>query len=108
VEDGGSLGTSNNNYFFSPYRANHIYANGSMRSLASWRSVSGKDANSKEHWFTLTPGVSPNSRIFYNDTAQVMTIDLGTTLYKDLDQNNVSGSLILQPYQSRVLIIVSG
>ena len=44
------------------------------------------------------------SRIFYNDTPEVKEIDLGTKLYLDLDQNEVKGSLTLQPYTSQVLI----
>lgn len=98
------LGTSNNNYFFSPYLANHIRTASTDRSLASWQSYSGKDSASVEHWFTLSSGDPPKSRIFYNDTPQVKIISLGGYQYEDLDQNLVSGSLILQPYRSRVLI----
>jgi uncharacterized repeat protein (TIGR01451 family) len=104
VEEIGNLGTSNNNYFFNPYRANHIYGIGNMRSLASWKSASGKDAASKEHWYTQPTGEPPKSHIFYNDTAQTKVVDLGNILYKDLDQNPVSGSISLVPYSSRILI----
>ncbi|PKN93179.1 MAG: hypothetical protein CVU44_12180 [Chloroflexi bacterium HGW-Chloroflexi-6] len=102
-----NLGTSNNNYFFSPYKASHISASGA-KSLATWRTFSGKDGASKEHWFTLNPADPPNSQIFYNDTSQAETINLGSTLYKDLNQNNISGELTLQPYQSKILIVSDG
>lgn len=101
----GRLGTSNNNYFFQPVNASHIYA-GANYTLASWRGASGKDGNSKEHWYTQPSGEAPKSVIFYNDTAQNKVVDLGYTLYKDLDQNPVSGSITLAPYASRVLVKV--
>jgi len=97
------LGSSDRNYFFNPYWASNIYASGN-RTLAQWQTYSGKDANSKAAWFSQSPGEPPRSRIFYNDTAQVMVIPLGTSLYLDLDQNEVKGSLTLQPFTSRVLV----
>jgi uncharacterized repeat protein (TIGR01451 family) len=103
LEDPSRLGSSDRNYFFSPYEADHIRANGD-RSLASWQGYSGKDGSSKESWFTLGAGEAPLSRILYNDTAQVAEIDLGTARYLDLDQNGWVGSISLQPYTSRILI----
>ena len=102
-----NLGTSNNNYFFSPYKANHISASGA-KSLAAWQTFSGKDGNSEEHWFTLSSGTPANSEIFYNDTDQVKIISLGSMVYKDLNQNHIFGSLTLQPYQSKVLVVSDG
>jgi uncharacterized repeat protein (TIGR01451 family) len=103
VSASSQLGSSDYNYFFSPYRENHIHVDGD-RSLVEWQVFSGKDVNSLEHWFTLEPGDPPKSKIFYNDTAQPKNISLGNVLYKDLDQNLVSGSLTLPPYQSQILI----
>jgi uncharacterized repeat protein (TIGR01451 family) len=97
------LGTSNNNSFFSPYRAKHIRVSGD-KTLAEWKTYSGKDSNSSEHWYTQPAGEAPKSRIFYNDTAQTQTIDLGNVLYKGLDQTPVSGSITLAAYTSRILI----
>jgi uncharacterized repeat protein (TIGR01451 family) len=102
--DSGRLGTSEGNYFFNPYLAQHIQV-GNAYSLAEWQAASGKDASSKEAWFSLSPGTSPNSVIFYNDTSVTKDINLGYILYLDLDQNPVYGSLALQPYQSKVLVI---
>jgi parallel beta-helix repeat protein len=97
------IGTSNNNYFFNPYWANHISASGD-RTLSSWQSYSGKDGASVEHWFTLNPGDPPLSRIFYNDTKAPLVIDLGERKYLDRDQNQVQGLITLQPFESIVLI----
>ena len=98
-----NLGISTDNYFFSPYKGNHISASGA-KSLASWQAFSGKDGNSHEHWFTLNSGDPPNSQIFYNETGQTQTINLGSAIYKDLNQNYIWGDLTLLPYQSKVLI----
>jgi uncharacterized repeat protein (TIGR01451 family) len=97
------MAKSDGNYFFNPYRTNHISVNGTY-SLAGWHAASGHDAASVENWFTLQPGDPPNSHLFYNDMDQPVTIDLGGALYQDLDQQYVSGSLPLTAYQSRVLI----
>jgi parallel beta-helix repeat protein len=102
--DNSRLGASDGNYFFNPYLAQHIQV-GNAYSLPGWRAYSGKDTSSKDAWFSLSPGESPNSVIFYNDTSETKTINLGYTLYLDLDQNPVYGSLVLPPYQSRVLVI---
>jgi uncharacterized repeat protein (TIGR01451 family) len=98
-----SLGSSDYNYFFSPYRAAQIAVSGD-KTLATWQAYSGKDSHSKEHWYTQSAGEAPKSQIFYNDTSQTKMIDLGGMLYRDLDQNPVSGSISLSPYSSRVLI----
>lgn len=95
--------SANNNYFFQPYRANHISADGN-KTLEEWQAYSGLDQQSKTNWFTLQEGDDPLSEIFYNDTIQAKTIDLGTTTYVDLDQQPVAGSITLQPYTSQILI----
>mgnify|MGYP001765396517 CR=1 FL=1 len=101
--DANRLGASDYNYYFHPYRANHIYA-GSDYNLAAWQSASGKDASSLEHWYTQPVGEETRSHIFYNDTSQTKVFDLGYTYYLDLDQNPISGSLSLAPFTSRILI----
>lgn len=100
-----TITTSDSNYFFHPFRAQQIYAGGSHRTFGGWQTYSGKDAHSKKHWFTQNVGEESRSEIFYNNTGAAKTFDLGATSYKDLDQNNVNGSLTLQPFTSRILII---
>lgn len=97
------LGSSDNNRYFHPYRANHIYA-GSEYNLATWRSVSGKDTHSVEHWYTQPIGQTPRSHLFYNDTAQTQIVNLGAIYYLDLNQTPVYGTLSLAPYTSRILV----
>ena len=99
-----NIGTADFNYYFNPYRDDSISIGFNLHTLAEWQAASGLDANSKTNWFNLTIGEPPISRIFYNDTQSTMVIDLGNTLYLDLDQNPVTGSIILAPFTSRVLI----
>jgi uncharacterized repeat protein (TIGR01451 family) len=103
LADPGRLGASDGNYFFNPYRLAHIY-DGDEKTLAQWQAASGKDGGSQEAWFSLAPGEEPRSRILVNDTATAQVFDLGTTLYLDLDEQPLSGSLTLPPYSSQVLV----
>ena len=45
------------------------------------------------------------SRLFYNATMQVQQVSLGGVTYRDLDGNPVQGSITLQPFTSRVLVV---
>ncbi|NJP04259.1 MAG: hypothetical protein HC837_00825 [Chloroflexaceae bacterium] len=98
-----NLVASDNNRFFQPYRADHIAADGN-KTLAEWQAFSGIDANSDEAWFTQEVGEEPLSEIFYNATSAATEVDLGQQAYIDLDQNQVSGSITLQPFTSIILI----
>lgn len=103
LDSPGVFGASDRNYFFNPYRAAHIRAAGN-KTLAAWRTYSGKDAASKEAWFSLASGAATNSSVFINDSAQDKVFDLDDHLYLDLDQAQVSGSLTLAPYTVKILI----
>jgi parallel beta-helix repeat protein len=94
---------SDDNYFFNPYREDHISAEG-LKTLQEWQTYSGQDGNSKENWFSLAEGDEARSTIFYNDTQTPQLVNLGDARYFDLDQNLVSGTLTLQPFDSQVLI----
>nr|HPQ39964.1 hypothetical protein [bacterium] len=72
--------------------------------LEEWRIYSGLDPNSRKNWFTLGPGDPPRSIVFYNPTLDPLTIDLGLTIYEDLDRNTIFGSVVLAPYTSVVLV----
>ena len=98
------IGTANNNYYFNPYRDDNISIGFNLHTLPEWQVASGHDANSTTNWFNLTVGEDPRSRIFFNDTAETMIIDLGNRLYLDLDQNQLSGSIAIPPFASRILI----
>ncbi|MCP4543856.1 MAG: right-handed parallel beta-helix repeat-containing protein [Chloroflexi bacterium] len=104
--DLGNFISSDDNYVFHPYVEKHI-AHGSSwtrYSFDEWKAYSGLENNSKTNWFTQNEGDSPLSRILYNDTISSKTIDLGSRTYLDLDQNEIVGSVTLQPFTSIVLI----
>ena len=97
------LGHADQNYYFSPYNAEHIHVEGNL-SLSSWQSVSGKDGDSTEAWFSSDSDDAFSSTIFYNDTTQNQAIGLNGLTYLDIDQNIVAEEITLQPFMSRILI----
>lgn len=110
LPDKDIITASDNNYFINPYSDSHIllynisWEDGSLKTLDEWRSYSGFDSNSTQQWFTLSSGEAPISKIFYNNTNETVAKDLGNIVYLDLEQNTVSGSIILAPYKSQILI----
>jgi hypothetical protein len=98
--------SSDYNYLFHPYVDQHIAYGPSWtrQSFAQWQAFSGQDAHSLTNWFTQPTGEPSRGSIFYNDTQYPLTIDLGSRQYLDLDQQPVIGSLVLQPFTSRILI----
>ncbi len=97
---------SDGNYLFHPYQVDQI-AHGpawTRYTFSEWQAYSGLETQSKTNWFSLTPGDPPLSRLFYNDTQSPQTVDLGGRQYLDLDQNEVLGSVTLQPFESLVLV----
>ncbi|PKO12107.1 MAG: hypothetical protein CVU39_25880 [Chloroflexi bacterium HGW-Chloroflexi-10] len=92
------------NRFFHPYVTKHIFANGSGRTLAEWRSLSGKDVHSTETWYTQPSGEEPRSRILVNDQDEYVVFDLEDYQYLDLDQNVQLGTVSLAPFTSLILI----
>jgi hypothetical protein len=71
--------------------------------------MSGYDRNSKDISDLRRPGqvtlASPvKSRIVYNASLDVNTVDLGPDLYCDVQGNGIRGKLVLQPFESKILI----
>lgn len=106
-----NLMASDNNDFFNPYDDLTIAAAEAgpvAMTLGEWQSWTGQDGNSAAHWYTLTPADPPVSEILVNATAAAVEVDLGGAAYLDLDQQPVSGSVVLAPYSSRVLVRDAG
>ncbi len=117
--DNVHFGQSDRNYFYNPYAFIHIFLSRYLTpysgewhdylSLNSWRELSGYDGASREFsYLEQLPGLilaSPvQSRIVYNASLDVNTIDLGPGLYCDVEGNGVRGTLTLQPFESKILI----
>ncbi len=94
------LGTSDYNQFYHANRAQHIAVQGQgYKSLAEWRTYSGKDTHSTE----MISATLTTAELFYNDTKAPETIYL-TRPYVDLGGHPVTGTLTLQPFTSKILI----
>jgi parallel beta-helix repeat protein len=113
------FGRSDRNYFYNPYADAHIQVdhfaaakNGYSRTtvpLGEWRTMSGYDRNSKDisdlrRLGQVTLASPVKSRIVYNASLDVNTVDLGPDLYCDVQGNGIRGKLVLQPFESKILI----
>jgi hypothetical protein len=98
--------SSDLNYFFHPYVNKHIAYGPSWTTttFAQWKTLSGKDSQSKTNWYTQPAGESSRAKIFYNPSKFPLIIALGTRKYLDLDQKDILGSLTLLPFSSKVLV----
>ncbi len=113
------FGRSDRNYFYNPYANAHIQVdhlvaakNGYSRTtvpLDEWRTMSGYDRDSKDisnlrRLPQVTLANPVKSRIVYNASLDVNTVDLGPDLYCDVQGNGIRGKLTLQPFESKILI----
>ncbi len=112
------FGQSDRNYFYHPHDYLHIFlsrfpASGGVLqenlSLPDWRALSGYDGQSKDFSFLeslggITLASLRTSRIVYNPTLDVKTIDLGGDKYCDVQGQPISGAVTLQPFESKILI----
>lgn len=98
-------GIIDSNYYFQPYNANNyvFIPPSNTNDFSTWQSNTGYDANTKSSFVNWTLPTSDDS-LFINQTDNVVTISLGTDEYLDLDSNIVCGSIVLQPYTSKILI----
>lgn len=115
------FGQSDRNGFYNPYGGLHLYVSrypaqgGTLQetmALRGWRILSGYDGNSLEfpspsRFPGLTIRNPVQSRIVYNPSLDVTTVDLGADQYCDVQGNKVYGKVSLQPCESKILIVVS-
>jgi parallel beta-helix repeat protein len=100
----GSSPVYNNNKYYHPNQT-MVFRAGSNMAIADWKSATGEDKNSTLFISPLAEGET--EQLFYNDTKQTKTIDLGNAVYRDLEGNNVS-KLTLEPFTSKILIKKNG
>ena len=74
----------------------------SYKTFRQWQSATGQDRNSTFDGAPL--GEGETEQLLYNNTKQAKTINLGNSVYKDIDGNDVSGTVTLQPFTSKILI----
>lgn len=91
-----------NNTYRNPYESAGVFRESSYLSFADWKSKTGFDRNSKFNGTKLATGET--EKLYYNDTKVDKTINLGSKVCKDIDGNQVTGSFVLKPFTSRILI----
>lgn len=102
---GYNQGEIDSNYYFQPYNTSQfaMLPPSNIISYDDWLSTTGFDTNSKTSFVNWTLPTSLDTLIM-NQTDDIVTIDLGTSKYLDLDSNEVCESISLQPYTSIILI----
>ena len=113
------FGQSDWNYFYNPYAFIHIFVSRYLTpetwewhdylSLNGWQTMSGYDGNSKDFSYLnqfddITIDSPIKSRIIYNTSLNVISIDLEPDKYCDVHGNKIYGSVSLQPFGSKILI----
>jgi parallel beta-helix repeat protein len=116
--DSVQFGQSDNNYFYHPYSEKHILVHrrssqGTLireeLTLEGWSELSGYDGHSREFSYLgqfsdLAIDPQKRSRIIYNASLDVVSMDLGSEKFCDVDGNKIYGSVSLQPFESMILI----
>ena len=74
---------------------------GDNDSFSEWK-ARGRDLHSTCDQTSLKSGET--EKLFYNDTKQDKTFDLGSNVYRDIDGNTVTGKLTLKPFTGKILI----
>lgn len=95
----------NNNIYRNPYESTGIFRGDKYWSFGEWKSGMGFDKNSVCNHSKLNSG--EKEKLFYNDTKQDKSYNIGNNVYKDIDGKNVTGTFTLKPFTSRILIVPS-
>ncbi|WP_320112666.1 LamG-like jellyroll fold domain-containing protein [Draconibacterium orientale] len=96
----GAVAKFDYNTYVSHYNKDGVFVN--KADFAEWQSATKQDANSTCDFTPLNEGEV--EELFYNDTKQTKTISLGNKIYRDIYGNNVSGSITLKSFTSKILI----
>ncbi|TDO02665.1 cadherin domain-containing protein [Sunxiuqinia elliptica] len=94
-------GIWNSNTYISPYKED-VFAIKGDQTFDYWKSSTGQDLNSSFDGTPLAEGET--EQLFYNAEKTTKTISLGSSVYRDLNGNKVSGEIKLEPFTSIILI----
>ncbi|QGY43909.1 T9SS type A sorting domain-containing protein [Maribellus comscasis] len=98
--DGGAISVYNNNKFIHRHTTTNPFNN--SFSFSEWKAFTSQDANSTFDDSALAEGET--EVLFLNKQKQAKSINLGSSVYRDIDGNKVSGTITLQPFTSKILI----
>ncbi|MGD9930776.1 MAG: cadherin domain-containing protein [Mangrovibacterium sp.] len=101
--DNGATPIINNNSYVHHYKTDDQFKQGSTYiNFIEWKSATGQDGSATFDGSALKTGET--EKLFYNDTKQDKTFDLGSNTYRDIDGNSVTGKLTLKPFTGKILI----
>src|SRR5690606_3306233 len=100
----GSTILMNYNTYISHYNSTNVFRidEATNFSFEGWKAVTGQDANSTIDITRFVNGET--EEIFYNDTKQTKTFNLGNSVYKDIYRQQVPQTFSLEPFTSKILI----
>lgn len=99
------------NYYCNPYGTVLMAENYTNYTLAQWRTrYPARDPNSVTNLVVfpadaITGVPSEDSKLFVNTNSVATLFSLGGNTYQDLDGNPVTGSVLLDPFRSVVLVL---
>ncbi len=113
-----NYGSMQDNYFCNPYTDSVVsgYGTGNNQwtiynyTLAHWQSlVNWADNSPKSDPIKRPNNVSPQNhyglpKIFINKTTSAKIFSLGSIAYKSLDNNDITGSITVPPFSSKILV----
>ena len=96
--------TFDNNTYVCPFASDLVFrtSDGSYKNFVGWKTFINGDANST--FIGTKLGVGETQEIFYNDTKQTKTFNLGSSVYRDIYGNQVTGNFNLEPFTSKILV----
>jgi parallel beta-helix repeat protein len=94
----------NYNTYLSHYNSTNVFRIDEVTnySFEGWKAATGQDANSTIDVTRFVNGET--EEIFYNDTKQTKTFNLGNSVYKDIYGQQVPQTFVLAPFTSKILI----
>ena len=93
----------NNNIYINHYNSSKIFKNNdNYFDFNDWKKTTEQDSKSTIDVSPLKSG--EKEKLIYNDTKETKIVKLNNTIFKDIYGNRLSGSLILQPFTSMIII----
>ena len=108
---GVDFGDFNNNKYINPWNPNNIQiwyiltSTTTNYTLPQWQALRNDDPNSTTGPYNLlNAGPVENHRLFYNDNNSSQNINIPNGIWFDLDGNQISNSIQLEPFRSKILV----
>ena len=90
------------NTYIHPYNSTPFRPGATQITSTEWKSNTKQDANSTFNGIAL--GAGETEMLFYNETKQTKKFNLGNSVYRDIYGKQISGTISLEPFTSKILI----